>query len=269
MKVVAICYDFDKTLGSKGSCLDHGYLEDLNLNSDEFWVEVNKTRNKYNLEDALGYMYYTIKKSAELGKPITKEKLESYGEKLTYYNGVETWFERVNNYAKNKGIMLEHYLISSGLKEVLDKCSIAKYFKKIYACSYLYNDKNEPIWPANIVNYTSKTQYLYRIKKNILDENDPKVNDKQINKRIPFENMIYVGDSSTDIPCMSIVSKNKGHSIGIYEPKKKELMLNLFNNKRINYYCLADYSEGSEMEKTVFSIIDKIKLREKEKTKNL
>lgn len=272
-KIIAICYDFDKTLSPHGSSFDYGFFDIINYSADKFWQETEKLRSIQKMDDVLGYMYYALLKAKQQGVTLHKKDLESFAKNVEYYNGVETWFERINNYAKKQGYEIEHYIISSGLKEVIAPCSIAKNFKKIYASSYLYDENGIPIWPANTINYTNKTQYLYRIKKNILEENDRRVNERLIGKshRVPFENMIYIGDSVTDIPCMSIMVKNGGTSIGVYEalPAKKELMLKLYKNNRINYYCYADYGENSELEKTVMSVINNIKSKNEQKTNNV
>lgn len=261
--IIAFCYDYDKTLAPKDSSFDYGFFEKIGVTPEEFWKEVESIRSLKNFEDVLSYMYYAVFKAKQQDVKITKKDFENFAKNAVYYKGVDSWFERVNNYAKNQGFVVEHYIISSGLKEFIENTSIAKNFKKIYASTYIYDELNEPIWPAQAINYTNKTQFLYRIKKNVLKETDASVNEKLINKnsRVPFKNMVYVGDSLTDIPCMSIVVKNGGHSIGVYEdlPAKKELMLKLFKHNRINNYCYADYSENSEMERTVFNIIDEIK----------
>lgn len=271
--VIAICYDYDKTLAPRSSSFDYGFFDKLGISPSEFWSEIESLRTLKNLDDVLSYMYYAVFKSKQLGVDLTKKDFEDFAKNAIYYKGVETWFERINNYAKKQGLKVEHYIISSGLKEFISHTSIAKNFKKIYASSYIYDENDNPIWPAFAINYTNKTQFLYRIKKNVLKENDHSVNEKLINhnSRVPFKNMIYIGDSLTDIPCMSIVVKNGGSSIGVYEdlPAKKELMLKLFKNNRINNYCYADYSKNSELEKTVFGIIDKIKTNNLEETKSL
>lgn len=268
--IIAICYDFDKTLSPSDSSLDFGYFEKLGITKEQFWKETSQNQTLQKMDNILAYLYYAIYKSKQLNVKITKEDFINFGKNAYFYKGVESWFERINNYAKKEGYILEHYIISAGLKEVITNTKISKNFKKIYASTYLYDENNEPIWPAYTVNYTNKTQYLFRIKKNILVENDTRVNERMIGKnvRIPFDNMIYIGDSVTDIPCMSIMVKNGGTSIGVYEDTVagKELMLKLFKNNRINHYVYADYSEGSELEKTVQNSI--LKIKEKNKLKN-
>ncbi|MBE5746073.1 MAG: haloacid dehalogenase-like hydrolase [Clostridiales bacterium] len=261
-KIIAICYDFDKTLSPSDSSFDFGYFDKLNINNMDFWNEINAHETLKKVDSTSAYLYYTLQKAKDLNKELTYQDFLDYGKNAWFYNGVEQWFNRINKYAKKQGYKIEHYIISSGVKEVLSNTKIAKYFKKIYASSYIYDDNNHPIWPAYIVNYTNKTQYLYRIKKNILEESDERVNERLMgnNVHIPFENMIYIGDSLTDIPCMSIIYKRGGTSIGVYDeiPSHKDLVLKLYRNKRINYYAFADYSENSELDNIVKNAIDTI-----------
>ncbi len=259
-KIIAICYDYDKTLAPFESSLNYGFFQEIGLSPDEFWNELNHTRSLMDFDENLGFLFYVLYKAKKYNLELSKEKFKQYAKNAHYFRGVETWFERINNYAKKQGIIVEHYIISSGIKEFIEHTTIAKNFKKIYASTYLYDENGKPIWPAIAINSTNKTQYLYRIKKNAIDIHQ-NVNKYSKNSRVPFKNMIYIGDSETDIPCMSIMVKNGGTSIGVYEdlPAKKELMLELFKHNRINNYCYADYSENSELEKVVFKTIDKIK----------
>jgi len=267
-KIIAICYDFDKTLSPSDSSLDFGYFDKLGITKEQFWKETQNSPTLQKMDNILAYLYYAIFKANKLNVDLTKQDFIDFGKNAVFYKGVEDWFDRINNYAEKQGYILEHYIISAGLKEVISNTSIAKKIKKIYASTYMY-DGDKPIWPAFVVNYTNKTQYLFRIKKNILVENDTRVNERMIGKnvRIPFDKMIYIGDSVTDIPCMSIMVKNGGTSIGVYEniPAKKELMLKLYKNNRINHYVYADYSEGSELENTVQNTI--LKIKEKDEMK--
>lgn len=160
-------------------------------------------------------------------------------------------------------MIVEHYIISSGLKEMIEGTSIAKKgaFKKIYATSF-YCDKNGvAVWPAQVVNYTNKTQFLFRITKGVLDVNDSKVNDffSESDLRVPFRNMIYLGDSDTDIPCMKLVKTRGGYSIGVFNPETndKTKVYKMTRDNRIDYFVPADYSENTELDTLIKTIIDK------------
>lgn len=258
--IIAICYDFDKTL-SPTDMQAQGYIQSVNCDVSAFWRDSNALADENDMDQNLAWMYKMVQEAA--GNIIPKrETLEEYGAGVTLFPGVDTWFERVNNYAKTKGIIVEHYIISSGLKEMIEGTSIAKkgVFKKVYASSFYYNDRGVAVWPAQTINFTGKTQYLFRICKGVLDVNDPAVNNhfEPDEIRIPFRNIIYIGDSDTDIPCMKLVTTYGGHSIGVYDcdSKDKTKVQKMIHDKRISYYAEADYSEDKELERIVKAIID-------------
>ena len=176
------------------------------------------------------------------------------------FPGVDSWFSRVNAYAAAKGLQAEHYSISSGIKEIIEGTSIAGEFKKIYAASFCYKENGVPFWPATAVNYTSKTQFIYRINKGVLDINEDKLLNEHMaeeDKRVPFSRMIYVGDGITDVPCMKLTKENGGHSIGIYHTDS-QVAKRLLQYDRVDYILPADYRAGSEIEQTVFRLIDEM-----------
>ncbi|WP_282002005.1 HAD family hydrolase [Veillonella denticariosi] len=259
--VLAICYDFDKTL-TPDDMQAQGYIQSLDIDVDAFWKESNGLAKQHDMDNNLAYMYMMATKS--YGKQfLTKALLSAYGAKVKLYDGVRTWFERIRQYGAEKGVHIEHYIISSGLKEMIEGTEMAKAgaFTKIYASAFLFDDKGVATWPAQAINYTNKTQFLFRIQKGVLDINDPRVNDylKPEEQRVPFRNMIYIGDSDTDIPCMSLVNANGGHSIGVYDPdeQNKDKVYKMMRHHRIRYYAPADYSESSHLDTIVKQIIDK------------
>lgn len=261
LPVLAICYDFDKTL-SPDDMQAQGFIQSLNVDVNEFWRESNMLAKDHDMDNNLSYMYMMATKS--YGKQfLTKEVLAEYGSKVTLYNGVNTWFERIRQFGLKQGVQIEHYIISSGLKEMIEGTEMAKNgaFKKIYASAFMFDDKGVAVWPAQAINYTNKTQFLFRIQKGVLDINDPGVNDyiPPEEQRVPFRNMIYIGDSDTDIPCMSLVNINGGHSIGVYDPdsKNKEKVYKMMQHHRIRYYASADYTDGSDLDTVVKQIIQK------------
>ena len=259
--VVAICYDFDKTL-SPDNMQAQGYLQAINYeNQDEFWKETNEIACAQEMDVNLEWMYLMLKGAR--GKEIfRREMLAGYGAKVALYDGVEDWFDRICRYGEERGIIVEHYIISSGLREMIEGTSIADKFTKIYASSFYYDEDGVAIWPAQVINYTSKTQFLFRISKGVLDINDSGVNDyfAPDEIRVPFANMVYVGDSETDIPCMKLTNSYGGYSVGVYDPtaNDKSRVLKLMEENRIGYYAPADYTEGSEMDKLLLDILDKI-----------
>ena len=174
------------------------------------------------------------------------------------------WFSRINAYGAGRGIRILHYINSSGLKEIIEGTEIAHEFRRIYACSFLYDIDGVAYWPAVAVNYTNKTQFIFKINKGVESVFDSKLVNQYIeeDKRpVPFRRMIYVGDGTTDIPCMRLVKNSGGHSIAVYNPEirnaRRELN-GLIRDNRVSHVCPADYSEGSEMDTLVKTIIDKI-----------
>lgn len=263
--VVAICYDFDKTL-SPDDMQAQGYIQSVDYNVESFWKESNELAEKNDMDQNLAYMFTMIQKAR--GKFVfNKQTLMDYGAKVKLFSGVETWFKRIREYGKDKGVIVEHYIISSGLKEMIEGTKVADEFEKIYASSFYYDDAGVALWPAQVINYTSKTQFLFRIEKGTLNVNDSGVNDyfAPENIRIPFRNIVYIGDSDTDIPCMKLVNSHFGHSIGVYNPKTKDKrkVYKMMEDKRIKYFAPADYTENSELDDLVKAIIDQTASNEK------
>ncbi|MBR1676402.1 MAG: haloacid dehalogenase-like hydrolase [Clostridia bacterium] len=263
--VVAICYDFDKTL-SPTDMQAQGFIQSVGCDVNEFWDECNELGEKNDMDQNLAYML-TMQQKSEGKVLFTKDKLIEYGAKVELFNGVETWFQRIKEYGESHGVIVEHYIISSGLKEMIQGTKVASEFEKIYATSFYYNEKGVAVWPAQVVNYTNKTQYLFRIEKGVLDINDSGVNEsfEPSEIRVPFRNMIYIGDSDTDIPCMKLIMVNGGYSIAVYDPKtnNKNKAYKMMREKRIKFYAPADYSEGKELDFIVKSIIDRTSANEK------
>ena len=259
--VLAVCYDFDKTL-SPEDMQAQGYIQSIGYDVADFWKESNSLAAENDMDQNLAYMYTMVTKARGRLVFILKED----GAKIKLYPGVDTWFERINQYGQEKGVTVEHYIISSGLKEMIEGTKVAQYFKKIYASSFYFDDDGVAVWPAQAVNYTNKTQYLFRIKKGILDINDQKVNDYFEPDKfvVPFRNMVYIGDSDTDIPCMKLVNSNGGHSIGVYnfETQDKTKVFKMLRENRIKYFAPADYREGSPLECLVKNIIDRTETNE-------
>ena len=263
--VIAICYDFDKTL-SPTDMQAQGFIQSVGCDVNEFWTESNALGEKNDMDQNLAYML-TMKQKSEGKVLFTKQQLAEYGSKVDLFKGVDTWFKRIKRYGEEQGVIVEHYIISSGLKEMIEGTKVADDFEKIYATSFYYNDNDVAVWPAQVVNYTNKTQFLFRIEKGVLDINDPGVNDSfdPSEIRVPFRNMIYIGDSDTDIPCMKLITVNGGYSIAVYDPetKDKNKAYKMMREKRIKFFAPADYSEGTELDKIVKAIIDRTCANEK------
>lgn len=257
--IAAIMYDFDKTLSTK-DMQEYAFIPGIGMTADEFWSECNRLTKENNMDQILSYMYVMLN-GARGKKLLNRKEFNSLGESVELFPGVDTWFERINKYGEAIGVEVEHYIISSGVKEIIEGTPIAKYFKKIYAAEFLYDEKGVPIWPAMAINYTSKTQFLFRINKGILDVTEHKALNgytPEEERRVPFCNMIYIGDGFTDVPCMKLVKLNGGHSVAVYSTEGDSAR-DIMKHGRVDYLAKADYSEGSKIEDTVFSILDEIK----------
>lgn len=227
-----------------------------------FWKESNEMAEVNEMDTNLAYMYKMVNEAR--GRIVlTKKSLQEYGSKVKLFPGVDEWFERIRAYGAEHGVIVEHYIISSGLKEMIEGTAVARkgVFEKIYASSFMFDDKDVPIWPAQVINYTNKTQFLFRIEKGVLDVNDSGVNDyfSPEDIRVPFRNIIYIGDSDTDIPCMKLVNSYGGHSIGVYnnDTLDKTKVYKMFHDKRIKYFASADYTDGSKLDLLVKAIIER------------
>ena len=250
--IVAIMYDFDKTLCTR-DMQEYTFIPSIGMEANDFWTHTGVLAAQETMDSILTYMYCMVEKAQQSGNPLTRESLVACGKDIEYLPGVESWFERINRYAEEAGVEVEHYVLSSGLKEIIEGTSIAKYFKRIYACEFLYRN-GEAIWPKMAVNYTNKTQFVYRINKGVLDiNNDKDLNDSRPDseKRVFFSNMIYIGDGLTDVPCMKLVKQSGGHSIAIYQPGQWEKTAPLLKHDRVDWMFEADYSEGSELDQTM------------------
>ena len=259
LPVIALCYDFDKTL-TPDDMQAQGYIQSVGYDVKQFWKETDLLAHAQGMDSNLAYMYKMVRE-AEGNLVLTREALMDYGSRVRTFPGVEGWFERIRRYGKQEGVIVEHYIISSGLKEMIEGTAMAKAgaFERIYASAFCYDKSGVAVWPAQAVNYTNKTQFLFRIEKGALDVNDPAVNDyfPPDRLRVPFRDMIYIGDSDTDIPCMKLVSTNGGYAVGVYDPntKNKDKVKKMIRDRRIRYFAPADYTEGSELDTLVKSII--------------
>lgn len=256
---IALLYDFDKTLSTLDQ-QEYTFIPSLDMTAKEFWSEADKISLEYNMDKILAYMFLMIRQARKKDVPITKEAFNELGRDVVLFPGVKTWFKRINKYAEERGFVVEHYIISSGLKEIMEGTDIAKYFKRIYGCEFHYNTNGNADWPCQIVNYTTKTQFIFRISKGALDLHDDSVVNSYMPMRdrsVPYTNMIYIGDGLTDVPCMKLIKDRGGQSIALYH-KNKERVQKLIHEKRVNFVCPADYREDSELDLTVKCIVDKI-----------
>jgi phosphoserine phosphatase len=266
--IVAILYDFDSTL-SKSDMQNFGFIPALGMTPAEFWGATTKFSEDTGCERTLSYLYMMVKLTKQKGIKMDKQWLAKMGQNIEFFPGVLTWFKRINDYGREAGVRVEHYLVSSGNKEIVEGSAIAKEFKVLYACEFLYDEQGkEPTWPKLAINYTQKTQYFFRISKGVYDATDDiGVNEKKPERRIPYSNMIYIGDGMTDIPAMIIAKNNGGKSIAVYPEGKEDKVNGLYEDGRVNYVCPANYSANSEIEKVLKLIIQGVVINESLKTR--
>ena len=261
--IVALMYDFDKTLCTK-DMQEYAFIPKLGMNASDFWRETNELTDREEMDNILAYMFTMVEKAREKKLTVSRDTFQKMGKKVKYFDGVQDWFQRINDFAESNDVRIEHYIVSSGIKEIIEGTSIAKYFKKIYACEFMYDYTGSIQWPKIAVNYTAKTQFLFRINKGVLkvDSKSAKALNEytpENERRVPFRNMVYIGDGLTDVPCMKLVKSNGGQSIAVYdESQGKEAAERLKKDDRVNFVAPADYSAGSDMETIVRVIIKKI-----------
>ena len=227
LPIVAIMYDFDRTLCTK-DMQDYSFIPSLGMTEREFWDFTNEIWKREQMDSVLAYMYAMVKTSAERGIPLLREKLVSMGKNVEFFEGVEEWFDRINAFGAANGVQIEHYVISSGMKEIIEGTSISQSFRCIFACEFLYDENGGAVWPKTDVNYTNKTQFVYRINKGVLDIS----NDLDLNRSMP--------DDSKRVP---------------FTDSKVE---DLLQKDRVDFIYPADYSEGTGLDLTVKHIIRKM-----------
>ena len=255
-------YDFDRTLCAK-DMQEYSFIPSVGMEASEFWKESNQIAVKNNMDKILAYMFLMIRAAKEKGVSITRQSFMNLGKDVVFLKGVKSWFKRINQFGESLGVEVEHYILSSGLKEIIEGTDIAKYFKRIYACEFHYNKSGNADWPKQVVNFTTKTQFVFRISKGSLDQQDDiKLNSvtQEEERHVPYRNMIYIGDGITDVPCMRVVRINGGESIAIYHKDNVEIAKRLLHDKRVGYICKADYSQNSELESIVKLLIHQMAL---------
>lgn len=261
--IVAIMYDFDRTLCTK-DMQDYSFIPSLGMTEKEFWTFSNSLGRQEHMDSILAYMYAMVKISRDKNIPLLRKNLVDMGKNVELFKGVEGWFERITDFGKTLDMQVEHYVISSGMKEIIEGTAISKYFKSIFACEFLYDESGNGVWPKTDVNYTNKTQFVYRINKGVLDvanDNDLNRSMPDDSKRVPFCNMIYIGDGLSDVPCMKMMKAYGGYSIAVYQNKDGKVE-DLLRKDRVDYIYPADYSEGTGLDITVKNIIRKMSVND-------
>ncbi len=261
--IIALIYDFDGTL-SPGNMQEFGFIQAVGKTAEEFWKMSDSIAIGQDASNVLAYMKLMFDEARRNGIKLRREDFNRFGKDIRLFDGVKEWFAAVNEYGRKKGAVVEHYINSSGLKEIIEGSPIAGEFKHVFAGSFIYGPDGEAVWPGIAVDYTGKTQYLFKINKGIFSARDNKLVNASTSddkKRVPFTNMIYFGDGDTDVPCMKIVGMFGGHSIAVYDPsdeRKKASAQKLKRQGRVGFSIPAVYTEDSKAFRLVKAIIDKI-----------
>ena len=260
--IVAFLYDFDKTLCTTDMQY-YAFIPSLGMTPKEFWAEANGFGRGNRIDGILAYMYTMIREAEKRNRPFTREDLVEKGRSIVLFPGVEDWFRRINAFGEAQGVQVEHYIISYGLREIIEGSSISGEFKEIYASEFYYDETGRPVWPKLAVNFTAKTQFVYRINKGVLDVSDDKtLNDSMPDdsKRVPFTNMVYMGDGLSDVPCMKMMRAYGGQAIAVYQESNRMGVEDLLAKGRVDFIFPADYSEDTALDLTVKNIIRKMSI---------
>ena len=263
--IIAFLYDFDKTLCTT-DMEDYAFIPSLGYTPAEFWGRANAFGWENRMDGLLAYMYTMIQECAAQNIKLDRAFLNHCGESIQLFPGVREWFARINAFGESLGVQVEHYVISSGLREIIEGSGIAQEFREIYACEFYYNENGDACWPKLDVNFTNKTQFVYRINKGILDvSRDKELNDSMPDdsKRVPFTNMIYMGDGLSDVPCMKMMRAYGGQAIAVYQASNRQGVEKLLADGRVDFIFPADYREGMELDRTVRDILRKMTITDR------
>ena len=258
--IIALLYDFDKTLCTT-DMENYTFIPALGYTPAQFWQKANSFGRDNHMDGLLAYMYTMIHECREQNRRLDRDFLVRCGRDMVLFPGVREWFRRINDFGRQLEVEIEHYVISSGLREIIEGSGIAHEFREIYACEFFYNEEGLACWPKLDVNFTNKTQFVYRINKGVLDVS----NDRDLNasmpddsKRVPFTSMIYMGDGLSDVPCMKMMRAYGGQAIAVYQASNRAGVEDLLAKGRVDYIFQADYRAGSALEATVQDIIRKM-----------
>jgi len=262
---VAFLYDFDRTLCTT-DMQDYAFIPSLGMTPAEFWAEANEFGRKHRMDGILAYMFTMLREAERKNLPFSRESLVEKGREIVLFPGVADWFRRINAFGRGEGVVVEHYIISSGLREIIEGSSISRAFKEIYASEFYYDETERPVWPRLAVNFTAKTQFVYRINKGVLDVS----NDRDLNasmpddsKRVPFTNMVYLGDGLSDVPCMKMMRAYGGQAIAVYQEGNRPGVEDLLAKGRVDFIFPADYREGTALDGTVKNILRKMAITDR------
>ena len=264
---MALVYDFDGTL-APGNMQERQFIPDVGMTPPEFWSEVDHLASANQADRILMYMYFMLRKADERGVPVRVGDFRERGHDLEFFAGMPGWFGRINDYGKSRGVRIEHYIVSSGNAEIIEGTPVANLVDRIYASRFLFDQNGVAVWPALAVNYTTKTQFLFRINKGAHDLSDDSVINrfvKQADRPVPFENMVYIGDGETDVPCFRLVKDLGGLSVVVFPPRTRnarQRAQRFVDEGRVHCVAPADYTEDSRLDRLVKANIELLANRE-------
>ncbi|MBN9290772.1 MAG: haloacid dehalogenase-like hydrolase [Hyphomicrobium denitrificans] len=261
-KVIALVYDFDGTLSPK-PMQEYAFLPKLGIDPKSFWAECTRVSQAERADALITYMHLLYKKAKEKNVRIDRADLVAQGKLVELYPGVATWFDAMHAYVKKRagdsGITVKHYLISSGLTEIIEGTKIYPHFANVFASEYWFDAYDLP-FPKRVISDTGKTQFLFRINKGLEDLSQSiNAHMPEVQRPIPFSNFIYFGDGDTDVPSMALLKKNGGQAIAVHGPDESEAKcVELFKAGRCDFYAVADYRKGSDLWKRTCLLLDRI-----------
>ena len=264
---VALVYDFDGTL-APGNMQERQFIPDVGMTPHQFWTEVDHLASANQADRILMYMYFMLRKAGERGVPVRAGDFRERGRGLEFFDGVLEWFGRINDYGKSRGVRIEHYIVSSGNAEIIEGTPVADLVDRIYASRFLFDQNGVAVWPALAVNYTTKTQFLFRINKGAHDLSDDSGINRFVAKEdrpVPFENMVYIGDGETDVPCFRLVKDLGGLSVAVFPPRTRnarQKAQRFVDEGRVHCVAPADYTEDSRLDWLVKANIELLANRE-------
>ena len=264
---MAFVYDFDGTL-APGNLQENSFIPDIGMKPDVFWEEVKQRSKKEQADPILMYMHLMLDQARAKKISVRLNDFKSRGKRINFFEGVPEWFDRINEYGRERKVNVEHYVVSSGSAEIIEGTSIASKFKKVYASKFVFDENDVACWPALAINFTTKTQFLFRINKEAHDLSDNDEINRFVEMKdrpVPFENIIYIGDGFTDVPCFRLVKELGGLSIVVFKPyaKNARQRANCFIEQgRVHGSAPADYTEGKKLDQIVKNQIDLVAARE-------
>ena len=265
----ALIYDFDGTL-ARGNMQEVTFIPSIGMGIGDFWGEADRLTREADGDNILMYMQLMLQRARENGAPITRRLLREHGQDVKLFDGLKTdltgagWFDRINAFGAQYGLDIEHYIISAGIEEMIEGCPIRDEFRHVFASKFVY-DGDVAVWPAVGVNYTTKTQYLFRVNKGVLNHYEHERINRFMaddDRPVPFDRMIFLGDGDTDVPTMKMMHSKGGYSIAVYDPRNSERdqqkLYSLISEDRVNFVAAADYREGTALDLIVKGLIGRI-----------